>query len=1217
MRSTTTILLVLLSLFLNGQTPELTIQLGHSKLIYDVAYSPDGKYVASASADRTVKIWEMEEGREVLTIYIDEGYATSVQFSQDGRELLVGGGSYNKGELKIFDLETSKVVTEFIGHEEYAWNAEFSPDGDKVYSASFDQTVKIWDRSTGEVLHSTGKLPGLMRQLSVDPLGEYVVTTCDDDSVGATLWSAEDLAFIHKLEVDSLFEARSVKFTADGAYIIVGHWDRRVAVFKRGKNTPEYQIDAHTNEYDNIIRCLGTGPKGQFFFTGSSDRLIHQFETSTGEYIGTFYGHADEVYAIDLHPKDGKLISGGSFDKSIKEWDVASTTMLRSFGGSVYPIHDLKLSETGDRLFINAHDRFGGGDVYSWRLDRMNNMVNLGASNENYHFMDLSDKEVMIGSLSGEIRLFDIHTNAPGINYSFWRELHDPKFHPAGENILVGLTDTFSAMGSYASYYSFDPQQKSIEPFTVEKSRLPGDQYLQFSQDGNTYYKLESNWNRANRFSVFSDSTGELINEWMDTTWFLPEYIVCPNDQEVIIFGGNGADLRDVASGKHILEIDTSLKGDIMDVEFIDVNTALFSGGAWSSGYVAVVDLRTGSVINLRDDFSTGQGAVTYDTKRDLIISGGDDARITIMDAKTLKTKLTLFAFADTRGEWAAVHPSGLFDGSKEAIEKYLYFTYRLEPIKLFQLKERYYEPGLVQKVLGYNSEPLRDVGRFNEVSLYPKAHLAIDESHLTIRLQERAGGIGKVSFLINGKERIENMSTWFRSNDGYSDGDPHNTAKIQLTNYSKFMIPGQSNRLEIITTNLERNISSPAYVIDYIPPIPSGFGTQVERPELHALIIGTSDYRGDALDLNFASKDAEDMANALIIGGHQLYGEDYVHIHLMNTDQEDVTLQPTKINIGQKIREIAVEASPDDVLLVYLSGHGLTYGDQDAQFYYLTKEVESGDISDPAVRENYTISTNDMTTWINAIPAQKQIMILDACASGQAVDDLLALSKNVNSSQIKAFDKMKDRTGLFIIAGSAANKVSFEASQFGQSLLTYSLLSGLNVISAKNEDRMVDLVDWINYSKEKVPEYASTIGGIQEPVVSLPRNLNSFDIARISPESMIEVAQIKPVFVRTTLMDMNEMDDVLALSDQIDAYFQDLSSKGRNSDVIFVDVKKFPSAYSIKGFYETVNGMVEVTATLRKGDEKIGLINVSSEAENTQQVIHKIIEELDQLMLE
>ena len=324
---------------------------------------------------------------------------------------------------------------------------------------------------------------------------------------------------------------------------------------------------------------------------------------------------------------------------------------------------------------------------------------------------------------------------------------------------------------------------------------------------------------------------------------------------------------------------------------------------------------------------------------------------------------------------------------------------------------------------------------------------------------------------------------------------------------------------------------------------------------------------------------------------------------------------EATKENIVEAFKQVAKTSKPEDIIVIYLSGHGVTYGDPTTQFHYLTKGVSTGEISDSQIRTKFTISTEDLTNWINAIPAQKQLLILDACSSGQAVDDLISMGKNISSGQIKAFDRMKDRTGMFIITGSAADKKSYEASQYGQSLLTHSLLSGLHEISAQDEFKMVDLLSWLNHSKRKVPDLARSIGGIQEPVISRPRTVASFDIAQINNPEAIPLAQIKPVFVQSTLMDLDEQDDILYLSKKIDDHFRSISSKGKRAGLIFFDVKEFPNAHSIKGYYSISNEEVTIDVTLRKGSEKLGKIIFAAPKSDTEQIIKLLVKEIDKLI--
>jgi len=299
------------------------------------------------------------------------------------------------------------------------------------------------------------------------------------------------------------------------------------------------------------------------------------------------------------------------------------------------------------------------------------------------------------------------------------------------------------------------------------------------------------------------------------------------------------------------------------------------------------------------------------------------------------------------------------------------------------------------------------------------------------------------------------------------------------------------------------------------------------------------------------------------------------------------------------------------------MSGHGMNYqSGSNNQFHYLTMDMESGNIDDEVVRMNYTVSTEELSVWIASIPVQKQVLILDACASGQVIEDILVAQKSVTSGQVRALERLKDRTGMFVLTGSASDKVSFEASRFGQSLLTYSLLSGMKG-QALRDGAFVDVLNLFEHSVEQVPELAEYIGGIQKPILAVPYGGNSFDIGLVDESVHIELATIKPVFIRSNFQDELEFADVLGLSDKIDELFRTTSSRAKSNGILFVDVNKYPDAYSIKGRYTQDGEMVKVSGRVFKSKELVGLFEVEGSNDDLDGLTDLIITHAKRLVSE
>ena len=211
---------------------------------------------------------------------------------------------------------------------------------------------------------------------------------------------------------------------------------------------------------------------------------------------------------------------------------------------------------------------------------------------------------------------------------------------------------------------------------------------------------------------------------------------------------------------------------------------------------------------------------------------------------------------------------------------------------------------------------------------------------------------------------------------------------------------------------------------------------------------------------------------------------------------------------------------------------------------------------------------------------------MLDACASGKVVDNLMA-QKDIESSTLRALDRMRDRTGMHIITGCTADAVSYEASKYGQGVLTYSLLEGIRG-AALREDQYVDVNKLFQYAQDRVPQLAEGIGGIQSPQVFSPQGSQSFDIGLLSDaeKKEIPIAKIWPIYIRSNFQDENEMEDVLSLGKLINESLNEVSSKGMDSQIIFVDVADYPEGCKLIGRYRKENGQIILKLRRKCGGE-------------------------------
>ena len=241
---------------------------GHSETVFSVAYSPDGRYLASGSKDKTIKIWEVATGKGLRTLTGHSGVVLSVAYSPDGRYL--ASGSQDK-TIKIWEVATGKVRT-LTGHYMTFWSVAYSPDGRYLASGSSDKTIKIWEVATGKELRTlTGH--------------------------SMTVWS--------------------VAYSPDGRYLASGSWDKTIKVWDVVTGTELRILTGHSSGVFSVVYS----PDGRYLASGSYDKTIKIWEVATGRELRTLTGHSSWVKSVVYSP-DGRYLASGSADKTIKIWRV-------------------------------------------------------------------------------------------------------------------------------------------------------------------------------------------------------------------------------------------------------------------------------------------------------------------------------------------------------------------------------------------------------------------------------------------------------------------------------------------------------------------------------------------------------------------------------------------------------------------------------------------------------------------------------------------------------------------------------------------------------------------------------------------------------------------------------------------------------------------------------------------------------------------------------
>ncbi|MGI2903573.1 AAA-like domain-containing protein, partial [Tolypothrix sp. VBCCA 56010] len=244
---------------------------GHQESVNSVVFSPDGKTLASASGDKTIKLWNLATGKEITSLTGHKESVNSVVFSPDGKTL---ASASNDKTIKLWNLATGKEITSLTGHQESVNSVVFSPDGKTLASASNDKTIKLWNLATGKEI--------------------------------ASLTGHQDWV-------------NSVVFSPDGKTLASASNDKTIKLWNLATGKEIASLTGHQDWVSSVV----FSPDGKTLASASNDKTIKLWNLATGKEIASLTGHQDWVSSVVFSP-DGKTLASASNDKTIKLWNLAT-----------------------------------------------------------------------------------------------------------------------------------------------------------------------------------------------------------------------------------------------------------------------------------------------------------------------------------------------------------------------------------------------------------------------------------------------------------------------------------------------------------------------------------------------------------------------------------------------------------------------------------------------------------------------------------------------------------------------------------------------------------------------------------------------------------------------------------------------------------------------------------------------------------------------------
>ncbi|KAL2889223.1 Vegetative incompatibility protein HET-E-1 [Ceratocystis lukuohia] len=318
---------------------------GHDDWVKSVVFSNDGQRLASLSSDMTVKIWDATSGACLHNLDGHTDRLKSVMFSNDGQRL---ASMSDDNIVKIWDATAGACLQTFGNYHMYVASVAFSNDGQRLASASLDTTVKIWDASSGECLQTLKGHDNWVTFVVFSNDGQRLASVSNDKTV--KIWDATAGACLETLEGHHS-DVRSLVFSNDGQRLASVSHEKTVKIWDATSGACLHTLEGH----DEWVSSVVFSNDGQRLASVSTGNSVKVWDATSGGLLQTLEGHYCCVTSVAFS-NDGQQLASGSWDCTVKIWDVTSGAFLQTLERHDEQVTLVVFSDDGQRLASGSDD---------------------------------------------------------------------------------------------------------------------------------------------------------------------------------------------------------------------------------------------------------------------------------------------------------------------------------------------------------------------------------------------------------------------------------------------------------------------------------------------------------------------------------------------------------------------------------------------------------------------------------------------------------------------------------------------------------------------------------------------------------------------------------------------------------------------------------------------------------------------------------------------